>query len=315
MLNFFTFVSFIIAVVKGSWFWLLFIIMLCIWAKKDNAEKAEASKKDTSVIIPHPPQTSDKEGNIRPTILSKSNNWIIQLTEICEEFSGRDYYVEELIPLKKLENAKKSYPVPDGGRVIALIDCTVMGSAKNGMAIGEHGLSWHNDWTTESKQTSLPWIEFSTVSIDHEESGKVNIGTGNKFDISGCTFGQDNIINLLKKIQQAVKTRNPIVEPRQSQGPVAIDVNIADFDLLITLPGIGAAEAHLLLNHRKTGKVLISIDEMADLLNLKPHIAKRLEEQVFFSKLKLVPNHTPFAIESQPPPPQAIPTGRGRAID
>jgi hypothetical protein len=70
-----------------------------------------------------------------------------------------------------------------------------------------------------------------------------------------------------------------------------------------------------LLNHRKTGKVLISIDEMADLLNLKPHIAKRLEEQVFFSKLKLVPNHTPFAIESQPPPPQAIPTGRGRAID
>jgi hypothetical protein len=71
-----------------------------------------------------------------------------------------------------------------------------------------------------------------------------------------------------------------------------------------------------LLNHRKTDKLFISINEMADLLNLNPHIAKRLKERVSFSKLKPVLRPSVSIPIPEQPIPESIPMlGCCRVID
>ncbi len=87
------------------------------------------------------------------------------LLSVCVRYSGSDYYVDEVIPPKKLANARTSFPIPDYDRVVALVDTTALGSNKHGLAVCESGIRWSNDWTTDSEQTYLPWDQFATVTI------------------------------------------------------------------------------------------------------------------------------------------------------
>jgi DNA uptake protein ComE-like DNA-binding protein len=93
------------------------------------------------------------------------------------------------------------------------------------------------------------------------------------------------------------------------------DVNTASYNDLLSLPGIGAAEAKLLLNYRGAGRFPYSITELVELLNLKPHIGNRLEGLVFFSKLKAVPEAASSLPVSEPSISQPKPILGGRTID
>ena len=84
-----------------------------------------------------------------------------------------------------------------------------------------------------------------------------------------------------------------------------LDIASASYEELLTLPGIGAAEARILLKKRESGMTFGSIDEISELLNLKPHIAERLKERVKFSKS----NPTSHV------PPTHSASRRGRVID
>ncbi len=63
-----------------------------------------------------------------------------------------------------------------------------------------------------------------------------------------------------------------------------IDINSADYDLLLELPGIGAAEAKMILGKRAAGDHFSELDELADFLGLKPHKTERLRNRVVFMK-------------------------------
>jgi len=315
MLGFFTVVSLIVAWNAGGWWWLLFVIFLAAWVnKQDVVKKAAEFNRDIDPSETSLPTMHKTKGNSE-SILSKSNEWISQLTEICARFSCSDYYVDVLIPKNKLENALKKYPLQNGGKVIALIDTTVFGSADNGMLIWEHGISWHNSHLS-TKQSTLKWRAFSELALSIDGS-KIMFGKDAVFDSTGSQFSANKILSLLSSIdalldQDDVKASdNPVPVPNAIS---QIDVNKAPFDTLLTIPGIGAAEAKLLLKHRESGKSFSSIDEVAELLNLKPHIALRLDGRLLFSQSQA--SHPPPAPASTPLPefataqPTTMPHGR-----
>ena len=197
-----TFIAFVIAFFAGGWWWVLAIIMGLIWLGNKGENKQEnASAQSTAPVI---------NTNIPTNNLS---GWAKQLTDICAQYSGNDYFVAELIPAQKLENAMKQYPMP--GLVITLIDATLFGSADNGMLIGKKGISWrnkvvvgksdlcwHDGLYNGNRFTLMTWKYFSKQKIKLENTN-IRVGTDNIFDMSGCQFDKTKIIALLNAIQQA----------------------------------------------------------------------------------------------------------------
>ena len=197
-----TFIAFVIAFFAGGWWWVLAIIMGLIWLGNKGENKQEnASAQSTAPVI---------NTNIPTNNLS---GWAKQLTDICAQYSGNDYFVAELIPAQKLENAMKQYPMP--GLVITLIDATLFGSADNGMLIGKKGISWrnkvvvgksdlcwHDGLYNGNRFTLMTWKYFSKQKIKLENTN-IRVGSDNIFDMSGCQFDKTKIIALLNAIQQA----------------------------------------------------------------------------------------------------------------
>jgi TPR repeat protein len=80
------------------------------------------------------------------------------------------------------------------------------------------------------------------------------------------------------------KPARPIPESASKQEKDSVvDINSADYDALLGLPGIGAAEAKMILAERATGHSFSSPGELAEFLNLPPHKAAQLQGRVRFS--------------------------------
>ena len=112
----------------------------------------------------------------------------------------------------------------------------------------------------------------------------------------------------------------PTPLPRASEPPKLDkkDVNCADFDSLLALPGIGAADAKLLIQHRDSHGPLTSVDELATVLSLKPHIVERLRPLITFSMVMPKPPEPriyppPIAQAPEPTSTSPKPTGPVRA--
>lgn len=115
------------------------------------------------------------------------------------KFKSSDFYFSDKIPTEKLRNAISHYPVDKTDKVIALVDSTVFGSAKNGMAIGIKGLYWKNDWTTETIKNFISWDE---ISINYLKSHKMNlvIAPGCLFNMTGCSVKPAQLVDILLSI-------------------------------------------------------------------------------------------------------------------
>jgi DNA uptake protein ComE-like DNA-binding protein len=316
MLGFFTIIAFVVAWNAGVWWlWVIAVLMFAAWGSKQEEEKKKKEEKKLGAKKQPSVATHTDTSDVPVSADSNSEDFANMLTEICSRYSGASYYVDELIPQDKLENAKKYYPVPGGGKVIALIDATVMGSAKNGMAIGKRGISWHNGWGSETKNGSFRWKDMKNAIIKKDFS-KIKI-RDKDFDMSGSSFDKDQFVKLLIEIKtlstsessekKTANTPRPTAKekivptPRPTATKQAkVDVNIADFDRLISLPGIGAAEAKMIMD-RRASYLFGSVDDLSDFLNLKPHKSEKLRSLIAFSQQ--VPPSS-FAKQNSSPPPQ-----------
>lgn len=130
-----------------------------------------------------------------------------KLFNVCVKYLSDGYYVGEAIPLKKLDSARASFPIPETERVVALIDTTVFGSNKTGLAFCEGGIYWRNDWTTKANRTFLSWDEFasSTVTSEGKPSGTVELGEGSVLNLSGSAFKKGDAVRLLLEVQSLAK--------------------------------------------------------------------------------------------------------------
>ncbi len=106
--------------------------------------------------------------------------------------------------------------------------------------------------------------------------------------------------------------RSDQVSPSSTNENVAavVDLNSADFDRLLTLPGIGAAEAKLIMD-RRTDHPFASLDDLADFLALKPHKAEQLRKLLVFSQREnLSPRRSDITTTATASPPQTAVMGR-----
>lgn len=73
-------------------------------------------------------------------------NYEDEITQHLLQFSQRHdaFYALDKIPEKKLQAVFQYYGVPTELSVFGLLDCTVFGSAKNGVALSIIGLHWRN---------------------------------------------------------------------------------------------------------------------------------------------------------------------------
>ena len=120
-----------------------------------------------------------------------------KLLSLLEDHQTDGFFVGDNIPERKLENALAHFPVDPTMQVLALIDCTIMGSCKCGMAITERGLIWKNDWTTRSSETSLTWDDF--LARKHEiklEKHDILFGKGSRLNMAGASMKKMDAFHL-----------------------------------------------------------------------------------------------------------------------
>ena len=91
---------------------------------------------------------------------------VAQIRAVCERHESAKCLVSA-IPQIKLTNARSSMRINAGEQVIALLDMTLFGSAKSGMAVCESGLYWKNDFENPEY---VPWQELQSLTYQANKS-------------------------------------------------------------------------------------------------------------------------------------------------
>ncbi|MDQ0090959.1 hypothetical protein J2T12_004385 [Paenibacillus anaericanus] len=131
------------------------------------------------------------------------------ITNICANYSGPDYYVADKIPKKKLRNAQAALSIPVHEHVVMLVDATVFGSCKNGLAVTNNGVYWKNDWLTATDHTYLSWGDFVRVDISWQRNvtsstSYIELGFGNNFNMDGSLFKKELLVQILQQLQKYI---------------------------------------------------------------------------------------------------------------
>ena len=224
-----------------------------------------------------------------------------ELFGVCVKYSGDGYYVGEVIPQKKLANARASFAIPDAEWVVALLDTTVFGSNKDGLAVCAGGVYWHNMMSDPNK---LPWAEFAFADIKPKGHRDLEIGENN---VSQVTIGmdRDDALQLLLEIQILIRSKTstegttdaPVsqgmrekVEANPSRWPAArdtatqvssrLDLNHAPVDDLLSLPAISLPNGQRLVKERERRAGFDTVEEAGQFLGLQPHQVERLKQHV-----------------------------------
>lgn len=157
-----------------------------------------------------------------------------ELLTVLEKHQTDGFYVGQHIPQKKLQNAIAMFPIPLDIPVYGLIDTTVMGSCKIGLAFTSEGLIWKNDWTTKSPRSALSWDELLARKNDIKiNSSDLVFGNDAIFNMAGSSMSRvaafhmlHDVIRLLHALsQQQAIPQSSVVEvyPEARQQPVTYD--------------------------------------------------------------------------------------------
>ncbi len=113
----------------------------------------------------------------------------IIISQYIKEINCNDFYITPKIPANKIFNAFGHYLIPREENIVALLDATVFGSAKNGMAFCNSGIFWRNDWTTETSKQHLTWEELLNSHNEIVINGNdLILPQECAFNMSGCSL-------------------------------------------------------------------------------------------------------------------------------
>jgi len=152
-----------------------------------------------------------------------------KIAGILKNFHSDGLFVSPNIPTKKIENAFAHYGIPTSAEVFGIVDATVFGSAKNGLAFTSDGLFWKNSWTTDSAKNQMSWDElFSTAQARRVKGQDLLLGNGCVVGLAGSSMKPKVLLLLLEKLTKEVKpiegnSPETIVQPAETQTIVADD--------------------------------------------------------------------------------------------
>lgn len=114
-------------------------------------------------------------------------------------------YVAPYIVPNVLETARQSCATPADEQVLAVLDATLLGSAKNCFLVGSSGVYFRNDWSAKTPgRTYVPYAEFQNASISRNDALDVSIG-GPVFSVSNCSMSKDAVFRLISDLQSCLK--------------------------------------------------------------------------------------------------------------
>lgn len=120
----------------------------------------------------------------------------------------RDFYLatggsENGIPQKKLRAARIASAVPETDTVLALLDCTVWGSAKENLIFGEAGIYYRTSWTrTDGPRVAfIGYDSFSDRTFERIDWSEASFDFGQYFVVAGCSFSSRELVELLNEIR------------------------------------------------------------------------------------------------------------------
>lgn len=124
-----------------------------------------------------------------------------------------DFFLGSAIPDKKLSNlsqecANAGSPMA-GDEIIAIIDCTVFGSCKNGLAIGGRGVYTHNDSSDSLKNGFVSWSEFVANAFIRKDQDGFSVmfvrGRRTGICLAGSDVTCDDCVQLFERIHKALE--------------------------------------------------------------------------------------------------------------
>lgn len=132
------------------------------------------------------------------------------IREVCIKYEEvHNLYLDETISPERMATVRERFNIPANETVIMVYDDTIFGNNKLGFAICAGGLYWKNDWSVETKRSSLTWkafaereIKLSTYQIKLS-TYQIELGRGDAIGVAGV--GDDEarkqIVKMLKEIK------------------------------------------------------------------------------------------------------------------
>ena len=147
----------------------------------------------TPVATPRPDAAPDHEARSRKV-----------LEILSRHASGSDFHVSPGIPPAKLANAAASCEIPKDERMLALIDCTIFGSAKNCLAFCTRGIYFHNGLASPVRGF-IPYEEFPQREFKAHLISEITFGNHQDLDVSGSGVSKHQFVAVLQEIRRALQ--------------------------------------------------------------------------------------------------------------
>lgn len=160
-----------------------------------------------SSSYPPPPVTVVAPPGPAPT----PANITAAMKPVFQNHSLNSLYVDPRIPSKKDANIRKHARVPFDEPIVAIIDCTVFGSADNGIAFTPHGIYVHNDWTTVTEHGGgHHFVDWRTVLKANNKALKtfeVHLGAehSNVVNLSGSGVSEKQLLRILEELKPVLR--------------------------------------------------------------------------------------------------------------
>ena len=120
---------------------------------------------------------------------------------ILRSVTADGYHLYGTVPDKKRACALRYYGVPADEPILALIDTSVFGKAKTGVAFTPTGLFWKNDWTNESERNHVTWDQLSQAETPITTTMfELILGTGQAVNLSGAHIKKKDLEYLLNAL-------------------------------------------------------------------------------------------------------------------
>lgn len=148
-----------------------------------------------------------------------------QIVDLLNNYNKENgIFIAPNIPEKKLKNALAKCKLDPDKHIIALIDCTVFGSAKNALLFGRNGIHFHNDPAIaypEIGKISYPDLGKNRISLTKK---KLIFAQGIALDLSGSAFPVDKLLTIFRLITGQEESEIGTAEPARVEAPLLQDV-------------------------------------------------------------------------------------------
>lgn len=155
-----------------------------------------------------PLQTKKKENTSSekdPTTDEATENMVGELLHWFRLHAKDGFYVDPEIPDNKFSGAQSKFEIDYEEIMLALVDCTVFGSATNFLAFGVAGIYYHNDWSSEQAGFHfIPYSEFRNRNFSDPWFHELSFDKGDVLDCSGSTLSRKEILAILNGVKKIV---------------------------------------------------------------------------------------------------------------